>query len=64
MGRAEQRLSLDPYAVPGLEPRQLYGEVHTLAIWYHWSESAILTLPRERRRMYLRFIDQSRGMHA
>ena len=33
--------------------RQLLREVHTLAFYYHWSESEILGLRRERRREYL-----------
>jgi hypothetical protein len=61
---AEQRVALDPYTVPGLDPDRLYQEIHTLAIWYHWSEPAILALPRERRQRYLRLIDQARGLHG
>jgi hypothetical protein len=61
---AEQRIKLDPYrlaehALPGL-----YRDLHHLAIWYHWSERDILALPRDRRRMYLQLIDQTRGMHG
>jgi hypothetical protein len=33
--------------------RQLLREVHTLAFYYHWSESEILSLRRDRRRAYL-----------
>src|SRR5262249_35238856 len=32
---------------------QLLREVHTLAFYYHWSESDILNLTRDRRRSYL-----------
>ena len=39
-------------------------EVHTLAMQYHWSETDILSLPRERRRRYLRLIDRERGVHS
>jgi transcription elongation factor Elf1 len=35
----------------------LYREVHTLALFYHWSEADILTLPVSRRRMYLEMLD-------
>ena len=30
----------------------IYDEVHALARSYHWSESEILALPRERRQRY------------
>jgi hypothetical protein len=35
----------------------LYREVHTLAIFYHWSEGEILSLPVTRRRIYLDMLD-------
>ncbi len=31
-------------------------EVHTLALWYHWSEEAILNMPADRRQKYLDLI--------
>lgn len=31
-------------------------EVHTLALWYHWSEEAILSMPADRRQKYLDLI--------
>jgi len=41
---------------------QLFREVHTLAFYYHWTESEILGLTRERRRMYLSLLsDALRG---
>jgi hypothetical protein len=39
--------------------RRLIAEVHTLALSYHWSESAILALPARRRHAYLELIDRS-----
>jgi hypothetical protein len=33
--------------------RQMLREVHLLAFYYHWSESEILSLKRDRRRAYL-----------
>lgn len=38
--------------------RQLYREVHTLALAYHWSEAEILALPHPRRQMYLSLLDE------
>jgi hypothetical protein len=38
---------------------RLIAEVHTLALHYHWSESAILALPAQRRRAYLDLLEQS-----
>jgi hypothetical protein len=32
---------------------QLLREVHLLALYYHWSEAEILSLSRDRRRVYL-----------
>jgi hypothetical protein len=38
--------------------RQVYREVHTLALAYHWSEAEILALPHPRRQMYLSLLDE------
>ncbi len=35
---------------------QLYRQVHTLAWYYHWSESEILSLPLPKRHLYLSFL--------
>lgn len=37
-------------------------DVHYIASHYHWSENAILDLPRQRRFQYLELIEQSAGM--
>ena len=34
----------------------LYHEVHTLAYHYHWNENDILSMPREKRKMYLEIL--------
>lgn len=39
--------------------RQLLREVHTLALYYHWSETEILGLQRDRRHAYLGLLNQS-----
>lgn len=39
--------------------RQLLREVHTLAFYYHWSESEILGLRRARRREYLGLLSEA-----
>jgi hypothetical protein len=39
--------------------RQLLREVHTLAFYYHWSESEILGLRRARRREYLSLLNEA-----
>lgn len=59
-----QRVAIDPYGVDCLADSNLYAEVHRLAIHYHWSERAILGLPRERRHRYLRLIEAERGLHS
>ena len=38
----------------------IYEEVHLLATQYHWTEAAILKLPRDRRRQYAERIRQER----
>jgi hypothetical protein len=38
---------------------QLLREVHTLAFYYHWSESEILSLGRRRRHAYLGLLSES-----
>jgi hypothetical protein len=62
---AALELEFDPVEMltePGDALALLFEEVHVLASRYHWSEKQILALPRERRRLYLRFIDRDRGM--
>ncbi|HWM92794.1 MAG TPA: hypothetical protein VN493_18665 [Thermoanaerobaculia bacterium] len=53
---------LDPYVCLGAVDGGLFHEIHALASAYHWSESEILALPRDRRRLYLSLVDQGRGM--
>jgi hypothetical protein len=47
---------LDEMSVRG---DQLLREVHTLALFYHWSEAEILGLVRDRRRAYLDLVNES-----
>jgi len=58
----EQNAVLDHYALSSMNSRFFYDEVHTLASHYHWSEAAILDLPKARRRLYLEMIHRSAGM--
>lgn len=37
--------------------RQLFCDVHTLALAYHWSESEILNMPSRKRKLYLELLD-------
>jgi hypothetical protein len=39
----------------------LLREIHTLAVWYHWSEEAILNMPKLRRERYLDLIAAETG---
>jgi hypothetical protein len=57
-------VDIGPYACLERTPGSLFEELHTLAMHYHWSEEAILKLPRSRRRTYLGLIDRSRNMHG
>lgn len=53
---------VDPYLGLRGHDEELFVEIHTLASTYHWSEAELLSLPPERRRLYLRLVDRSRGM--
>jgi hypothetical protein len=41
--------------------RQLNREIHLMALYYHWGEAEILSLPVQRRQTYLRLLDESFG---
>ncbi len=43
----------------GASNRDLYRDVHTLAMTYHWSEDAILSMTYGRRQMYLKLLAES-----
>lgn len=60
--KAETTVSISPYRFLDTLPTQIFSEIHALAAGYHWSEQAILALPRTRRHIYLRLLDQSRGL--
>jgi hypothetical protein len=62
--RQQQLIPFDPYSISRRNSTALYREIHALALYYHWSEAEILTLPRERRQLYLDLIDQARGMRG
>lgn len=38
----------------------IYEEIHLLAMYYQWSESAILALPRQRRMQYAERLRQTK----
>lgn len=48
----------------GIEATDIDEDIHVLAFYYHWSESDILSLTRQRRRQYIDRIDRERGCHA
>lgn len=60
--RVEQEVVVDPYHCLTQVGDDLFGEVHSLAMAYHWPEPAILALPAHRRRLYAQRIDRTRGM--
>jgi hypothetical protein len=45
----------------GVRGDRLLREIHALALAYHWTEDAILALPRKRRRAYLALVGAGRG---
>jgi len=60
----EQSTRLDHHKLSGLDGNPVYDDIHTLAMYYHWSESAILNMTRLRRYKYLGLIDRSRTMNG
>lgn len=58
----DQPVVLDLEFSYGLVNHHILTEIHKIALYYHWSEAEILHLPRQRRRLYLKLIDQNRGM--
>jgi hypothetical protein len=52
-----KRMEINPYMLDATRHETLFQEVHTLASEYHWSERDILSLSRERRRLYLKLIE-------
>ena len=60
----EQTVTLDPYDIIHQRGDGFYQQVHAIAYHYHWSETEILSLPRNRRLRYLRYIDKAQGVHS
>lgn len=55
-------VEIDPYMCLQQGRTSLFSEIHILASTYHWSETEILSMPKNRRQCYLKLIDRSRGM--
>ena len=60
--RQPQQMEINPYLLDATRHEALFQEVHMLAKEYHWSEREILSLSRERRRLYLRLIERGRNV--
>lgn len=60
---ARQRVLVVPDLGLGIGIGGLLGEVHRLALAYHWQEGDILDLPSWRRQHYLTLIDRERGLY-
>ncbi len=59
---AHNQVPVDVFDHLGKSTAALLLQVHQLASHYHWSESEILNLPRQRRLSYLQLIDRARGL--
>lgn len=59
----DQTIALDAHLLNLSSVENLYKDIHALASHYHWNEEEILALPRERRQLYLKYIDAGRGMY-
>ena len=55
------QIGINPYLCLEMVGNTIFADIHTLASHYHWSEKDILSLPRSRRQIYLRLIDNSQG---
>lgn len=51
-------MEINPYGFLAAFSEEILREVHILAACYHWSERDILSLPRDRRKRYLRMIER------
>jgi hypothetical protein len=60
-GQAQQ-MEINPYLLSAAGYEALFQDVHMLASEYHWSEGEILSLSRERRRLYLGLIERGRNI--
>jgi hypothetical protein len=59
-----QIVEFDPYYISGVTQPELYEDVHTLAMHYHWNEQEVLALPRERRHFYVKRIEATQRLHT
>lgn len=59
-----QIVEFDPYRINGFLGTDLYEEVHTLAMAYHWGEAEILALPTEDRHLYIGLVERNRGIYS
>ena len=61
---APVEIEIDPYLSLQQASDEIFSDINVLARHYHWSEAAILAMPRTRRKLYLRLIDRDRGMQV
>lgn len=61
---SREEIQLNPYMLARTSDETLFNDIHYIASHYHWSEQAILDLPRERRQHYLRLIDAHHGIYT
>ena len=59
-----QEITIKTQGLPVTPLMDLYRDIHLLAHNYGWHEGEILALPTWRRKLYIRFIDETRGMYA
>lgn len=59
-----QVLNLNPYSLSLSPVESIFEEVHVLAKNYHWGEDEILSLTRERRKNYLKYIYSGNGSYT
>ena len=60
----KEEIQLNPYSLSQKNNEELMADIHCLASHYHWNEDEILSLPRERRQKYMKFINSDNGVYA
>lgn len=58
-----QNVKLDHYDIGKLNKNYFYEEIHVIASHYHWGEESILSMSRDKRKLYIDLINSSSGVY-
>lgn len=59
--KQDQSVYLDPYKAMNTNNLSLVQQIHNIAFYYHWSESEILGLTSDKRKKYIKLIENAKG---